>query len=74
MVDGVLAVEDDGRIIADMDTGFAEFGDGDADDFKKFVESDIYIVLIDQISVGRFLQIGGCRLRNQDFFYLHAQL
>jgi hypothetical protein len=29
-------------------------------------------VFINQIAVGRFLQIGGFGLRNQDFFDLHT--
>jgi hypothetical protein len=72
VVDRVLAVEDDGRVFADMNASFPELGDRDTYDVKKFEEGKVNVVLVDKISVGRFLQIGGYRLRNQDFFNLHV--
>ena len=60
----ILAVENDSAVFTYVDSCLAEFGNGDTDDFKKFIEGDVYIVFFDEISVGRFLQIGGCRLRN----------
>ena len=72
MVYRVLAVEDDGGVFADVDACFSELGDGDAHHFEEFEKGDVNIVLVDEVSVRRFLQIDGCRLRNQDFFQFHA--
>ena len=57
-----------------MDACFTEFGDGNANNFKKFEKSYVYVVFIDQISVRRLLQIGRFGLRNEDFFDFHLQL
>ena len=74
VVDRVLAVEDDGGIVTDMDTRLSEVAGRNAHNLEKFIESEIDIVLMNQITVGRFLQIGGFRLRYKDFFDFHDYL
>ena len=44
MVDRILAAEDDGSIITQVDPVFAEIRGADSYDFKKFVESEINVV------------------------------
>ena len=72
VVDAVLAVEDDGGVVAYMDAGLAELGGCDAHHIEKLVESDVDIVFVDKISVGRLLQISRRGLRNQYFFDFHT--
>ena len=47
VIDGIFAVEDDGSVVAEVNARFAEFGDGESDDFEKFIEGDVDTVFCD---------------------------
>ena len=47
VVNGVFAVENDGGVFVEVNSGFAEFGNGKTNDFKEFVKSDVDTVFCD---------------------------
>ena len=47
MVNGVLAIEDNGGVLGEMDTGFAELGGREADHFEEFIKGKVEAVFAD---------------------------
>ena len=67
MLNGVARVENDGRIIEDIDLLCTKFFGFEAFDLNKWTKSELYSEVLRNIVVNRFLR-RRFGLRNEDFF------